>query len=306
MPRDKIQGVFAAAITPVKGDNSPDPEAIINFLEFLAKRGCHGALLLGTTGEGPSFSPRQRREILSSACRIREVYPEFSLLAGTGTPSLDETLDLTRSAFDLGLDGVVVLPPYYYKNVTPEGLFEWFGTVITQSVPQYGKLFGYHIPPVSGVGLPIELLHRLKDRFPDQFAGIKDSSADPEHAVLLGKTFGKHLTVLTGNDGLFLHALQNDASGCITAAANIVSPLLKIVWDGFQDGRGVEAEQLKLSELRKLFDRFPPAPAVLKAVLAARYKFPIWSVLPPLQVFDEIRLKDALGILTDELDRNQL
>ncbi len=173
MGQKHIQGIFAATVTPLKEDFSPDCDALLELLIFLAQRGCHGVLLLGTTGEGPSFSPEQRKVILSAAINIRQSFPDFKLLAGTGTPSLDETLRLTQSAFDLGFDGVVVLPPYYYKNVGVEGLYKWFETVINRSVPSDGQFYGYHIPPVSGVGLPVELLLRLKDRFPEKFAGIK-------------------------------------------------------------------------------------------------------------------------------------
>ncbi len=101
--------------------------AIPVLLDFLAKRGCHGVLMLGTTGEGPSFSPQERHDILSAALKIRQDHPSLKVLVGTGTPSLSETILITKSAFDLGVDGVVVLPPYYYRRATDEGLFNYFG-----------------------------------------------------------------------------------------------------------------------------------------------------------------------------------
>ena len=100
-----LAGVFAAAVTPMKTDFSPDLDAIPPLLDFLANRGCNGVLLLGTTGEGPSFSPEERAEICRSALQIRQDHPCCKLLAGTGTPSLTETISLTRTAFDLGFDG---------------------------------------------------------------------------------------------------------------------------------------------------------------------------------------------------------
>ncbi|MCU0488678.1 MAG: dihydrodipicolinate synthase family protein, partial [Anaerolineales bacterium] len=157
-----IHGVFAAALTPLQSDDSIDLDAIPALLSFLAGRGCHGALLFGTTGEGPSFSPSERLAVFQVAVQWRRTDPTFRLLAGVGTPSLDETIQLTRAAFELGLDGVVCLPPYYFRKVSDEGLFTWFSRVIQRAVPSGGAFFGYHFPGVSGVPLSIDLLARLK------------------------------------------------------------------------------------------------------------------------------------------------
>ena len=152
-----LAGVFAAAVTPLKADFSPDLEGIPPLLGFLAGRGCHGILLLGTTGEGPSFSPEERLQILRTGLRVREMERGCKLLAGTGTPSLTETIALTRSAFDLGYDGVVVLPPYYFRKATDEGLFHYFSELIHKAVPTDGFLLGYHIPGTAGIGFPPDL-----------------------------------------------------------------------------------------------------------------------------------------------------
>ena len=298
MALSHISGVFAAALTPLKSDFSPDLEAIPEFLNFLAGRGCHGALLLGTTGEGPSFSPPQREAIYQAAARVREVHPDFTLLAGTGTPSLEETTSLTRCAFELGFEGVLVLPPYYYRNVTEEGLFRWYEGVIQQAVPAGGALFGYHIPAVSGVPLSLALLSRLKDAFPEQFYGIKDSSGNAEHARQLGERFGKNLAVLTGNDRLFTLALENSASGCITAAANLISPILRKIWDAYQAGSPDTAAQERATSIREKMDRFQPFPPLLKTLLAAHFNFPRWPVSPPLMALSEAAAQTA----TEEIE----
>ncbi|HJW90279.1 MAG TPA: dihydrodipicolinate synthase family protein [Anaerolineales bacterium] len=292
---DQLRGVFAAMLTPLKSDFSPDLTAVQSFLEFLASRGCHGAVLLGTTGEGPSFSPAQRISIIKAALEMRQEYPELRLLAGTGTPSLDETIALTRAAFDLGIDAVLVLPPYYYRTAGEEGLFSWFRHVLQKAVPGDGFLLGYHIPPVTGVPLSIRLLERLTETFPDSFAGIKDSSGDPEFARQLGERFGDDLVVLTGNDRLFSLALQSGASGCITALANLYSPILRRIWDSYQEGTLDEEAQQKISSQRDLLDRYPTAPATLKALLAARFGFPRWPVCPPLIPTPSHTLEEAFS-----------
>ncbi|GAB4536531.1 MAG: dihydrodipicolinate synthase family protein [Anaerolineales bacterium] len=277
-----LAGIYAAALTPLTHEDAPDLEAFPDLLIFLAERGCHGALILGTTGEGPSFSPAERLAIYRAAAQVRQTYPHFRLLAGTGTPSWTETADLSRAAFDLGFDGVVVLPPYYIRTAPEDGLFAWFQRVITRAVPADGYLLAYHIPQVSGVGFSLDLLARLKDAFPQRFAGLKDSTGAPEHARALGERFGTDLLALTGNDRLLTHALQHHAGGCITALANLCSPDSRRVWDSFQAGQPDSEAQQRLNAARADLDANPPAPAYLKRRLHQKYHFPLWPVRPPL------------------------
>jgi 4-hydroxy-tetrahydrodipicolinate synthase len=277
-----LAGVYAAALTPLKEDFSVLPAAVVPLLNFLAGRGCHGALLFGTTGEGPSFAAAERAEVLKAALGVRHTYPEFRLLAGTGTPSLEETIQLTRSAFEIGFDGVVTLPPYYFRKASEDGLFEWYDLVIKRAVPKGGYLLGYHIPGQSGVGFSLDLLTRLKKAHPKKFAGIKDSSGDPAYSIVLGGRFGPDLLVLNGNDGLFLHAMEYHAQGAITAMANLFSPLLRQVWDIYgQGGDAIDAQE-ELTIRRKVLDRYAPFPPILKALLARVNGFERWPVRPPL------------------------
>src|SRR3989304_5889656 len=152
----KLTGVFAAVVTPLALDRQPDLDALPPLLEFLAARGCHGALVLGTTGEGPSFSVEERKQIIRAALRIRESRPGFRGLAGTGCASIADTTALTRAAFNLGVDGAVTLPPFYYKGVSAEGVTETFRSILRDSVPAGGRFFFYHFPRLSGVPIPPE------------------------------------------------------------------------------------------------------------------------------------------------------
>ncbi len=280
--KKSLNGVYAAAVTPLNPAYEPDLEAIPALLSFLANRGCHGALLLGTTGEGPSFSYPERIEIFRAAALVRQEHAQFSLLAGTGSPSLEDTISMTRAAFDQGFDGVVVLPPYYYRKVSDEGLFRWFSLVLKKAMPGDGALLGYHFPSITGVPLSIELITRLKEAFPDRFVGLKDSSGDAEFARLLGERFGTDLRIFTGNDRLFQGALDHQAAGCITAMANVGSPLLRQGWENHQAGVTDDTLQKRLSDLRGLMEIFSPAPPFLKSLLRHRYHFPEWTVRPPL------------------------
>jgi len=282
-----LAGVYAAAVTPLNHDSTLDLESVPKLMAFLASRGCHGALFFGTTGEGPSFSPTERETLLRSVRAYRNIVPGFRLLAGTGTPSLSETIDLTKLAFELGYDGVVVLPPYYFRKATDDGLFNWFSELINKAVPKDKYLLGYHFPNVAGLGFSIDLLARLKDAFPVQFAGIKDSSHDPALASALGEKFGEDLVVLTGTDSYLQLAMQNKAAGCITAPANLISPELREVWDLAQNNKDASEAQSRVTKLRHILEKYPPFPPTLKALMHRMHEFPKWSVKPPLDEISE-------------------
>lgn len=279
-----LAGVYAAAVTPLQLEDAStlDLESVPALLSFFGSRGCHGIVLFGTTGEGPSFSASEREVVMRAVCTSRHLAPGLRLIAGTGTPSLSETIELTRLAFDLGYDAALVLPPYYFRKATDEGLFNWFSEVIRKAVPSTGQILGYHFPNVAGIGFSIELLSRLKDAFPTQFAGLKDSSHDPELARTLGATFGSDLAVFSGTDSYLQMAMQNNAAGCITAPANLLSPGLREVWDLMNEGRDATEAQARVKRQRDILDKYPPFPPTLKALLHRVHGFPRWSVKPPL------------------------
>ena len=283
-----LAGVYAAAVTPLRppageaGDSPLDLESVPALARFLASRGCHGIVLFGTTGEGPSFSPREREALMRAACAVCDELPGFRLIAGTGTPSLSETIELTQLAFDLGYEAALVVPPYYFRNATDEGLFNWFSELIRRAVPTDKYILGYHFPRVAGIGFSIDLLARLKDAFPVQFAGIKDSSHDADLARALGEKFGSDLVALTGTDTYLQMAMQNQAAGCITAPANILSPGLREIWDGMRTGQDVSEAQARVDHQRHILEKYPPFPPALKALLHRLHGFPRWPVRPPL------------------------
>lgn len=282
-----LAGVYAAAVTPLRQtDNHAselDLEAVPALMQFLASRGCHGVALFGTTGEGPSFSPAEREALMRAALAARDSLDGFRLIAGTGTPSLSETIELTKLAFDLNYDAVLVLPPYYFRKAGDDGLFNWFSEVIRKAVPADKFLIGYHIPPLIGIGFSIPLLARLKEAFPTQFAGIKDSSHDAELARALGEKFGDDLLVLNGTDSYMQLAMEHKAAGCITAPANLISPELREIWDLLNEGKDPAKAQQRVAEKRHILEKYPPFPPTLKALLHRMYGLPRWAVRPPLE-----------------------
>lgn len=289
-----LAGVYAAAVTPLTASGAPDLSALPGFLSFLAERGCHGALLLGTTGEGPSFSSNERVAIWTAAAEWRKDHADFRLFAGTGTPSLTESIALNQAAFDLGFEAALVLPPYFFRNANENGLFDWYAQLIEASVPAGRWLLGYHIPAVSGVPLSLPLLQRLAAAYPDRFGGLKDSSGDLNSA----KAFAAGLpgkAVLVGNDHLLWPGLQAGAAGCITALANLRSPELHAIYEAFIWNQDGAPRQLALDPIRAAMEAMPPAPAYLKALLHAQHNFPLWPVRAPLQDFTAAQTEAALA-----------
>jgi len=136
---------------------------------------------------------------------------------------------------------------------------------------------------MTGIGFSPALLSRLKETFPRQFAGIKDSSHDPDLARLLGERFGNDLLVMTGTDSYLQLALENHAGGCITAPANLISPELRKIWDGCQRKEDVSSLQSQVTGIRHVLEKYSPFPPTLKILLAELYGFPRWPVRPPLE-----------------------
>lgn len=276
------RGVFAAAVTPLTSALAPDLDALPALIDFLAGRGCHGALLLGTTGEGPAFSVAERIEVLRAGLRHRDgALPGFQVLAGTGCASLPDTIALTKAAFDLGADGVVVLPAFYFKGVGVDGLVHYFDELVRAAVPPEGALLVYHIPQVSGVGIPAGAIARLRERFPRQVFGMKDSQDEWAHTQSVLAQF-PGFGVFLGSDSLISQGLAAGAAGSITALANVLSPLDREVWDAHQAGRAAPEAQARLARGRAAVKGLN-APAALKSVLADLFGFPLWGVRPPLE-----------------------
>jgi 4-hydroxy-tetrahydrodipicolinate synthase len=189
---------------------------------------------------------------------------------------------------------VVTLPPYYFRKAGDDGVFKWFHELIAKAVPKDGSLLGYHFPSVAGIGFSIDLLARLKDAFPLQFEGIKDSSHDAELTRALGARFGTDLAVFTGTDSDFTLALQNHAAGCITAPANLISPSLRQIYDVFSDGNDTSEIQTRVTAKRHALEDFMPFAASLKALLHRLYGLPRWAVRPPLVEISEADVDRAV------------
>lgn len=273
----KFNGIHAATITPFNKHGHIDLEDFATHLDFLAQEGCHGVLLSGTTGEGPSLSIEERQMLLANASANKQ---GLTLLAGTGTANLPDTIELTRAAYDLGMDAVVVIPPFFYSDVDERGIHHYFKSIIDSAVPGDGKLFLYNNPRMCGFSLSLELITRLRDEYPDQIIGIKDSSYDFDYTCQLLKTLD-NFKILVGDDTALPEALTLGGSGAITGLSNLFGKTLRQIYDhesGELDSVEI-AEQL--TSIREVFAGIPRI-AGIKTVLKAWHIISTADVRLPL------------------------
>lgn len=276
------RGVFCAALTPLDADLAPDHGAFVAHAKRLLAQGCDGIAMLGTTGEANSFTVAERQALLEATV-AGGVAPD-RLLPGTGVVALPDTIALTRHALSLGVTTVVMLPPFYYKGVSEDGLFAAYAEVVDRIADPRLRIVLYHIPPMSAVPLGFGLIERLRARYPGTFCGIKDSSGDFANMQALVARF-PGLAVLAGADPLLLPLLKEGGAGCITATSNLVAADLAFVFRNHADparAAEVEAAQARIVAARNRASRFPQI-ASLKLLLAEHTGQPGWHRLrPPL------------------------
>jgi 4-hydroxy-tetrahydrodipicolinate synthase len=279
------KGVLAAVLTPMDGDLAPDHASFSAHCHRLLAAGCHGLSVFGTTGEANSLSMGERLAALEAL--LESGVTANTLLPGTGSCALTDTVSLSRAALEAGTAGVLVLPPFYYKGVGDEGLFRFFAEVIERIGDDRLRLYLYHIPQMTGVEIGLSLISRLIDAYPGTIAGTKDSSGDRDRIESLCREF-PDFSVLAGTEALLLETLRNGGEGCISATVNVTSRLARQVYDAHAAGQEDEADALQdhLSALRASIEAYPMIPA-LKVLMADLTEDEAWHNLrPPLSRLD--------------------
>lgn len=288
-----VQGVFCAAATPVLPGGTPNLPLFTSHCQALLAEGCHGIALLGTTGEANNFGVTDRMALLDAA--IAAGVAPGALLPGTSTTSVADTVALTRHAVQAGARGTVMLPPFYYKAPSDEGLYRFYAQVIEGVADARLRLVLYHIPQVTQVPISHALIARLLAGFPGIVVGIKDSAGELSNMQAMIRDF-PGFGVLAGADPLLLPVLQAGGAGCITASSNLVARELRLVWDNWQNpaqAEAVRAAQARIVVWRSLSSRYVLVPTV-KAMLARRRGDPGWLALrPPLIELTETERADV-------------
>jgi 4-hydroxy-tetrahydrodipicolinate synthase len=276
----RLKGVLSPVITPFKADYSADTDRFVRHCKWLLKSGCSGLAIFGTNSEANSLSIEEKLTLL--AALVHAGVPAAALMPGTGHCALPATVRLTANAVKMGCAGVLMLPPFYYKGVSDEGLYRYFSEVIERVGDERLRVYLYHIPPVSQVPITLNLIERLLGKYPGIVAGAKDSSGDWSNTKAMLDEFGKSgFDVFPGSETFLLDGMRNGGAGCISATANVnPGPIDQV----FRNWRSGEADKLQagITATRKIMQKFPMIPA-LKSVVAHFGNDAEWSrVRPPL------------------------
>jgi 4-hydroxy-tetrahydrodipicolinate synthase len=291
-----FSGVIAPVLTPFGEDGSPDPDRFVEHSEWLlGDGGCTALAPFGTTSEANSLGIDERMDLLEEL--VESGIEPLNLMPGTGTCSLTDTITLTQHAIDMGCGGVLMLPPFYYKGLSDEGLFKYFAEVIDEISDENLRIYLYHMPQVAGVGFSLELIERLRREFPETVLGLKDSSGDWSNMQAILDRF-PGFELFAGNESFLLACLRGGGAGTISAAANVNGAMMRNLFDDWQSS-DADAVQTTVSALRETLQAYPMIP-VLKALLAHFRGDPAWAVLrAPNLALDPDRTAEAVRTLAE-------
>lgn len=285
MPQTFERRVFAPVVTPFTANLAIDTSRFVTFCRWLIGQGA-GLAVFGTNSEANSLSLAERRRLLDTL--VERGIDGQQLLPGTGACALPDAIDMTAHAVSLGCHGVLMLPPFFYKGVSDDGLFRYYAEIIEAVGSSQLRVLLYHIPQFTGVPIGLDLMARLIAAYPDTVVGIKDSSGDWANTQAMLERF-PGFRVYPASEALMERALPLGAAGCISATANIqpgaIAALLRD-WDK----EGASVRQPQVSAVRAVAQR-PAMIAALKHVVAHFMDDTAWrTVRPPLTA-----LSDAEG-----------
>jgi 4-hydroxy-tetrahydrodipicolinate synthase len=270
---NRLRGVIAATATPVHADFTPDTARLVPHLRHLLEGGCDAINLLGTTGEANAFGLRQRLAIMQA---VKDAgLPLSRFMVGTGVCSLDETVQLTQAAADLGFAGALVLPPFFYPGIEPAALLAYVDALVARLRPGALALYLYHIPQNTGVPWPVEVVAELARKHPACLRGIKDSAGDLAYArAVVAAAPG--FDVFPSSEATLFEADKDGFAGCISATTNLTAADSQIAWSrqGTPEGRAAGA---RATAQRGIVARVALVSCV-KAALSVRYADSAWRL----------------------------
>ena len=286
-------GVLVPVLTPFTRSGDPDTGRFIAFCRFLLDQGADGLAIFGTTSEANSMSAGERMELLDRL--VAAGIPPQKLMPGTGACSVTEAAALIRHAVGHGVGGVLMLPPFYYKGMDDDGLFAFFSQVIDRAGSAALRIYLYHIPPQTVLGLSLDLVGRLIEAYPQTVVGLKDSSGDWNNtAALLDRFPG--FQVFPGSEVFLLDGLRKGGAGCITATGNVNVPGIRKVYENWRTPQA-DTLQAEITTARKTIQAYPMVPA-LKRIVAHFHNDPDWAaVRPPMTPLGAAQAKALLADL---------
>lgn len=270
--RNGFQGIWPAMLTPLDAQLNIDHPKLAAHALSLIGAGCGGVTIFGTTGEGPSFSLQERKQAVEQL--VANGVPAERIMVSTSCAAVTETLELTRHAVDLGVHGCLVLPPFFFKGISDEGILNGYVQIIEGVNRKDWRLYLYHIPQVIGVNLSHGVIAELLKRYPGIIAGIKDSSCDRTHSVALAKAFMPPLTVYVGFEPDLPTMGPLGSTGAISGLANFMPRIVhRMVLESTAPGTAHDAQRVQtILELLKPHSLMP----ALKSVMATLHNDPSW------------------------------
>jgi len=282
--QNRFSGVLAPVITPFNNDLAPDPLRFVKHCKWIVSQGPSLAVF-GTNSESNSLSIYEKSQLLEAL--VESGVSPKKLMPGTGCCAISDSIALTKKAVEVKCAGVLMLPPFYYKKVSDQGLFDFYASVIEEVADESLHIYLYHIPPISQIPISLQLIERLATRYPNNIAGIKDSSGDWTHTQAFNDLGIENFAVFCGSESYLLQNMRAGGAGCISATANVNPFLINHLYKCWKDS---EAERLQeqLTQIRDIFQAYPMIPA-LKAATAIYNQDSAWlRVRPPLtQITDQ-------------------
>jgi 4-hydroxy-tetrahydrodipicolinate synthase len=276
----RVRGVLAPVVTPFRADFSVDTERFVAHCQWLLSQDC-GLAVFGTTSEANSLAAQERSTLLDEL--VAAGMDTSRVIVGTGCCSVTETVKLTSQAVKHGCAGVLMLPPFYYKGVSEEGLYRYFSEVVERVCDPRLRIYLYHIPPVAMVGLTVGLVERLLKSYPNAIAGMKDSSGDWNNTKLYLDAFAKSgFDVFVGSESFLVANMRNGGVGTISATANVNPAAIHKLYAEWKNADADE-QQAKLNVIRDVFGKRYAMISALKQSIAIYANDPAWAkVRPPL------------------------
>ncbi len=291
-----LRAALAPVVTPFSADFEPLPALWIEHCQWLLDNAA-GLALFGTNSEANSLSTGEKAQLLERI--VAAGLPPAQMMVGNGCCALTDTVELSRRALALGINKVLMLPPFYYKNVCDDGLYRYFSEVIQRLGEARLRIYLYHIPQIAQVGIGMSLIERLLRRYPQVIAGIKDSSGDWRNTEALLKQFqSPGFDVFAGSDNALLATLRAGGAGCISATVNINPAAIALLARSFR-AEDADQQQQQLDRVRRIIQQYPLA-AALKTVLAHYRECADWRHLrPPLMALPQAAAKALISQLDE-------
>ena len=287
-----LKGVWVPVLTPQNSDLLIDKNRFFHHLDWLFQHEINGVVLFGTNGEASSFSAQERMLLLEWV--KKEGISNEKVIVGTGCSALTDTIVLIEHAIGLGYFHHLVLPPFYYKNPTINGLVNNYSEIINRIDNKHLKIYLYNFPQLSGIQLGVDLVEILSEKFPQNIVGYKDSSGDWNNTSQIMEKCPQ-ISMFPGSEIFLSKALEKGAAGVITGTGNVNPGMVKQTYEAFYNDKEKSIIlQKKIDAFRTAVQKYPLISA-LKGLIEYYRKDEGWQYLrPPLTALSKADLENLI------------